>query len=115
MTPSEKHSVKNRLLKIHNQINELIIDIEKVPKNRERIKKKYSALKTQLKSDFDFFETAKRRSTATEDEANFYYPAAMEAYIELTVRANSPPNQNMLGCLFSVQDIIEFYLDQLNE
>lgn len=105
-----QESVQTRLKQIKNQFNWLINEIQKGQPERSLIKTKYGALKIKLKSDFNIFKTNKGQAQATNDESAFYYPAVTEAYLELKVKIDAPPNEKMLQCLISGEDYISYYL-----
>lgn len=115
MSDDNPESVKKRLNQIKEQFRWLIDEIQNDQRpEKSLVKIKYGALKIKLKSDFNIFKTNKGKAHATNSESYFYYPAVTEAYLELKVKVDAPPNEKMLQCLISGEDYILYYLSQMN-
>jgi len=115
MSNDNSESVLRRLNQIKGQFNWLIDEIQKDQPEKALVKPKYGALKIKLKSDSNKFQTNKGQAQATTSESAFYYPAVTEAYLELKVKIDAPPNEKMLQCLISGEDYIAYYLSQMND
>jgi len=111
---NDVESVRSRLVSIKELFESLVTEVQKDAPNRSVVKEKYGVLKVKLRSDTKVFETLKGQKQASENETLFYYPAITEAYLELKVKIDAPPNQKMLECLVSGEGYISHYLSQLH-
>jgi len=107
-------NVRFRLTSITEQFDFLISEVQKNAPDRYLVKGKYGVLKVKLRHDSKVFETQKGQEQASKSESLFYYPAVTEAYLELKVKVDAPPNQKMLECLVSGKGYISYYLSQLH-
>ena len=106
--------VQSRLAEIKEQFDSLILEIENDTPNRMWIRDHYRELKEKLRNEFKLSQTRKGRDRASEFETTYYYPAITDAYLNLTVRTNSPPNNMMLRCLIGGEADISYRLSQMN-
>jgi len=114
MSTEELKEVEERLIGIKAQFGYLIEQIQKKELDSDEVKRKYGALKVKLRNDSNVYKTRKGEEAASESESAFYYPAVTEAYLELKVKIDAPPNNKMLECLISGEDYISYYLSQIN-
>ncbi len=113
MSDADYEDVIKRLLELRKQFNELTEEFEKQSPNKEWIIAKYRLLKEKLRSEYKLINTNKWHAQASEVEECFYFWAITETYIELKYRIGARPCKEMLDCLYSAEDYISYYLEQI--
>lgn len=119
MSHQEELDVLDRLKRIRDEIDALIDLIDDKRRlfgsEKERAQMMLKELKGNLRAEYKRGDTVKGRAQMTEAERRFYHPAVHEAYIHISVRINSVPDQKWYSDLYDAQIDIEFYLSQLEK
>jgi hypothetical protein len=112
MPASNIVDVKERLERIHHELNELIELATNDPSNRVAIRNKYGCLKVKLKADSKKYGLLKARKTETEYFLRLYNPAVSEAANCLSVAIGGKVNELFIETINEARGRIMYYLNQ---